>query len=944
MKLKLENPSFVSENLVKPYTTMYKSRSIEAALQFKTDYRQYLTDFSVERFTDYDVNALQPLNGTKITVPSCLELHGHSLAHYVNQQYPFDGLDDVKPPFLPKGNEIFIYETKFNYTKKNTAYLVFEGVLSSYECYINDQYVGFKTDSFTKGSFDVSDYLVDGENTLRVKVVKFSTWLEDQDFFRLSGIFRDVYIESYEEKFVKDFLLKYDLIDYKKANITIDVETNQEVEIKYHIYDYQNNHILTSTSNQFSMDVKLWSAEKPNLYKLIIQAGHEFTSKQIGFREFKLEKYMMINNKRLEIKGVNRHEFSNLHGFSVTYEETLKDIINIKNSNMNSIRTSHYPNNEFFYKLCDEYGIYVMDETNLETHGTWQQADGYYLREMTIPDDKEAYLAPLLFRIDNMYYRDRNSVSIIMWSLGNESYGGINLRKAYEYFKSLDDTRLIHYEGDFFDPRYTLSDMRSTMYRPVSEIKEYLKENRDRPYILCEYSHAMGNSNGAHHKYTDLMKEDLLFQGGYIWDYIDQELYLDGVNNFGGRRGDRPTDYNFCVNGLVYSNRENSPKMAEIKHNYSSIKIEIDETTYTIKNEFLFTNLSDYNFKFITLVEGQVINVEERKFDVLPGEQITQNYTVENKPNTTFKIECYLKDHHIITESITFNEQFYTPKAKPLELINGGFNMGYQDENFRFLFDKGRGSIASIKYGEKEYTINYVDTLKPFFTRALTDNDKGNTEHYFKNLNTMLLSFARAIDFKYENQTITSTLLLGDNKTVVTQMIKVYEDYTIEVTLDYKAQDHLHEFYSFGFSMDIEQMEQCTYYGMGPEENYQDRKHAANLGIYSYDIKDNLPKYVMPSECGNREGNHEVKLSKGNDQLVFRSNEAFSFSALDYNYKELQNAFYLEDLQKSNKTSINICKCKAGVGGDDTWGALPHEEYRLNANQDYKFTIYINNK
>ncbi len=730
MKNKLENPSLVAENLLQPYTTMYKAKSMESALKFNQEYRQYLTDFKVKKFTDYDVDPLMLFEGVDIQVPSCLEVKGHSTAQYVNQQYPFDGLEDIVPPSLPSRNEIFIYETTFNYSKQNTAYLVFDGVLSSYECYLNGKYVGFKTDSFTKGSFDVTDFLVEGENTLRVKVVKFSTWLEDQDFYRLSGIFRPVYIESYNEVFLKDFLVKYDLIEYKKADVEILVETNKNADITFHIYDYADNHILSTKENRFSMDVKLWSAEKPNLYKLVIQTNHEFTSKQIGFREFKIDKTMLINNKRIEIKGVNRHEFSNRHGFSVTYEETLKDIRNIKNSNMNAIRTSHYPNAEYFYKLCDEFGLYVMDEANLETHGTWQQSDGMKLREMTIPSNREEYLEPLLFRIDNMYYRDRNNVSIIMWSLGNESYGGENLLKAYQYFKSLDNTRLIHYEGDFNDDRFVLSDMKSTMYQPVTKIKEYLKHHQDRPYILCEYAHAMGNSCGAHHKYTDLLKEEPLFQGGFIWDYIDQELFLDGVNHFGGRSGDRPTDYNFCVNGLVYSNRENSPKMAEIKHNYSSVKIIINEKMYTIKNEFLFTNLDEYRFVFKTTVNGVVVKEESKVFSVEPGCEITNSYELDIKENTTYTIECYLKDHPIVIESKTFNETFYSPKNKPLDLVVGGFNIGYQDDNFRFVFDKTRGSIASIKYDDVEYVIDYTNTFKPFFTRALTDNDKGNVANY----------------------------------------------------------------------------------------------------------------------------------------------------------------------------------------------------------------------
>src|SRR5699024_6343833 len=460
----------------------------------------------------------------------------------------------------------------------------------------------------------------------------------DQDFWRFSGIFRDVYLYSKPKLHVDDLKVVADLDEkYTNGQLHVKLKLNDVVEgsrVACLLEDADGKQVMTEQSDlkeqhhNLMFDVTephLWSAENPYLYTLYIQLLDangdliEVVPQKVGFRKFEMKDNIMhINGKRIVFKGVNRHEFNCHHGRTVTKEDMLWDIKTMKQHNMNAVRTSHYPNESYWYELCDLYGLYVIDEMNLETHGTWEKL-GYHDAETAIPGNKKEWEDIVMHRTNSMYERDKNHPSILIWSCGNESFGGEVLYNVSNYFREVDPTRLVHYEGVFVDRSYNdTSDMESRMYAFPEEIEEYLKNDPEKPYLLCEYSHAMGNSNGGMKKYTDLEEIYPMYQGGFIWDYIDQGLvkkdrYGEEFIAFGGDYDDRPNDLNFCINGIVYADRGLSPKMQEVRFLYQDIKLIPDQHGVTIKNQRLFESTNDVTLKYSVDVEGERIFNSEKQ-------------------------------------------------------------------------------------------------------------------------------------------------------------------------------------------------------------------------------------------------------------------------------------------------------------------------------------------
>ncbi|MGL4373099.1 MAG: glycoside hydrolase family 2 TIM barrel-domain containing protein, partial [Turicibacter sp.] len=481
----------------------------------------------------------------KIQVPGHIQLQGYDKPHYVNSQYPWDGHEELVPPFIPVkynpvGSYVKYFEVPATWENQDVC-ISFQGVETAFNIWCNGKYVGYSEDSFTPSEFDLTPFIKrEGENKLAVQVYKYSTgsWLEDQDFWRLSGIFRDVYLYTIPETHVQDLFIKTLLKnDYKEATVSVDFKVRGEVaQIRAKLLDKEMacvGETICTTETQdgtFAIhvsDPKLWSSENPYLYELqleLIVDGLvvEGIVQKVGVRQFEMiNKVMHINGKRIVFRGVNRHEFSDKFGRAVTREEMEWDVKFLKANNFNSVRTSHYPNASYFYELCDEYGIYLIDEANLESHGTWQRLGAVEGNNITVPNDRPEFLDIVLDRAASMLERDKNHPSILIWSCGNESYGGENIYKMSEYFRHRDETRLVHYEGVFNDRRFNeTSDMESRMYAKVSDIREFLSQNPEKPFILCEYTHAMGNSNGGMDRYIELEDEFEMYQGGFIWDYI----------------------------------------------------------------------------------------------------------------------------------------------------------------------------------------------------------------------------------------------------------------------------------------------------------------------------------------------------------------------------------------------------------------------------------------
>ncbi len=502
--------------------------------------------------------------------------------------------------------------------------------------------MGYSEDSFTPSEFELTEYLKEGENKLAAQVFKWtaSSWCEDQDFFRFSGIYRDVYLYTVPEVHVYDLKIRAIPDEtLKKASLEIVTKTWGKGKLKL-ILSRKGEILLQDekaldgedTCTWEILNPLLWSAEEPNLYDLDMEVYdengmlQEIIPEKVGFRRFEMKDGIMtLNGKRIVFKGVNRHEFSSVTGRHVSREELIQDIVTMKQNNINAIRTCHYPDASPIYRLCDEYGLYMIAENNLESHGSWDVAEltGDYTD--IVPHNKPEWLGMMLDRVNSMYQRDKNHPAILIWSCGNESFGGKDIFEMSEFYRKNDPTRLVHYEGLFHDRSYNAtSDMESQMYPSVEAIKEFLAKDDSKPFICCEYTHAMGNSCGAMHKYTDLTDTEPKYQGGFIWDYIDQSIYKKDrygkeFQAYGGDFGERPTDYNFSGNGIAYGgDRTPSPKMQEVKFNYQNITAEVTENAVKVINKNLFVNTDTFRCEVTLAKNGHVLCTETLETSVEP--------------------------------------------------------------------------------------------------------------------------------------------------------------------------------------------------------------------------------------------------------------------------------------------------------------------------------------
>lgn len=951
------------------------------------EWRKYLNGI-------WDFSYCNTSNGAKIQVPGHMELQGYGEPQYVNTMYPWDGRENLEPGEIPKEfNPFGIYKKNIEIPKdwkERPVYISFQGVESSLELYCNGKFVGYSEDSFTPSEFDLTKYLKSTNNEIMVKVYKWcsGSWLEDQDFWRLSGIFRDVYLYSVPDVHIEDMFITSDLTNnFKNATVKniLKIQSYKEavVDIQMELL-YKTDSILKVEEKNIKVDrelkiaisekfqnPKLWSAEKPNLYDIKVTIIDSESGKLIeecyqkfGFRKFEIsDKIMKINGERIVFKGINRHEFNCYRGRAITEADMIWDIKFLKANNFNAVRTSHYPNQTRWYELCDEHGLYVIDEVNVETHGTWQILGQPY-SEKVIPNNNPEWLENIIDRAKSMFERDKNYPSIIIWSCGNESFGGENLFKMSEFLRNLDNTRVIHYEGIFWDRRYDkTSDMESRMYAKVHEIEKYLQETPEKPFILCEYSHAMGNSNGGLHKYVELEKKYSMYQGGFIWDYIDQSLMKkDSFGKeylaFGGDFGDRPTDYNFCINGIVYGNRKISPKVQEIKQLFSDYKIDVEKKSFTISNGSLFTNCSEYDVKIKLLKNGVKIFEEILECDVKPLSEKSFKLNVpEIKESGEYVIEVSLnlkEDRFYASKGheICFGQKIYRVGERLIEesegkaiFIDGDFNLGIKTGKMELIFSKVYGGLISLKFGGKEFLDGIV---MPNFWRAPTDNDKGN-KMTFRYAQWKLASmYAKMLDVKgvekKNSVEIRAKYELPTNPISMCELI--YEGFgngKLKVSMEYGGIEGLSDMPLFGMSYKIpKDYSEVKWYGMGPEENYIDRVHGARLGIFETDVNKNMSEYVIPQECGNRIGTRWLEITdKIGVGIKIAGEEPFEFSALPYTIGEIESAQHHYELPKSHCTALNINKIQMGVGGDDSWGAPTHEEYLIPSNKGYSFSYTI---
>ena len=916
----------------------------------------YKTDFDVTSFDD-------------IIVPGHIQLQGYDKPQYVNTQYPWEGHEQLVPPQIPKKrNPVGSYVKFFDVDKEllgNETFISFQGVETAIYVWLNGEFVGYSEDSFTPSEFNITPYLKEKNNKLAVEVYRYSTasWLEDQDFWRFSGIFRDVYLYAVPEIHVRDMKVIADY-DYENGNgilaTELDIIGDSDYEIKLTLTDkngikvYEGNTANVSASIP---DIMPWSAEQPNLYTLTAEISSdseiiETAETKIGFRTFELKDGIMcLNGKRIVFKGINRHEWNAEGGRVVTEDDMLWDIRFMKQNNINAVRTCHYPNNSLWYQLCDEYGIYLIAETNLESHGTWQKM-GACEPSINVPASLPEWKEACLDRARSMYERDKNHASVLIWSCGNESYCGDDIAAMSDYFHEVDKTRLVHYEGVVWNRKYDhITDMESRMYAKPDEVEEYLKQNTGKPYISCEYMHAMGNSLGGMKLYTDLEDKYEAYQGGFIWDYIDQSLYKDGVLVYGGDFDDRASDYGFCTNGIVYADRTYSPKVSEAKRLYSNIRMSLENGVLTVENRNLFTDTSGYIFKVTLEKEGDILSAEEHRLNISAGEAGSVKLGLdipENGGEYVLTAYAVLAEDTIWAEKgheISFAQQIVkTPEitapmtAHKAEIVYGDFCIGVNGEGFSMQFDKREGGVSSLVYNGVEYITR---APKVSFFRAHTDNDTGagypceNAQWQIAGKCAKLLGFetkenadSLEVTFKFLAPTVPSF------EYKVTYI--AYFDGRLGVKAEYDGVKGLSDMPVFAMDFKMKkQYDKFTFYGMGPDENYIDRNNGARLGLYTLTALENFTKYLNPQECGNRTGVRYVNVYEENGAgLNFTATEnPFEMSVLPYNAYELDNAMHRDELPDPTYTWVRIAAKQMGVGGDDSWGAPVHKEFKINSEE-----------
>lgn len=930
-----------------------------------------------------------------IRVPAHIQMEGYDVPQYANVQYPWEGREEIQPGEIPtQFNPVASYVKYFEVPetmKGKRVFVSFQGAESGIALWLNGTFVGYSEDTFTPSEFELTPYLCEGENKLAAQVFKWtsSSWCEDQDFFRFSGIYRDVYLYAIPEVHVLDLKVQTLLDDtFSSADLDLTVKATKPGKVRVTLSkdgkEFQSVEDVLGEESHYVMKVEnpaLWSAETPVLYDLLLEVMDEngdvmeVIPQRVGFRRFEMKDHVMtLNGKRIVFKGVNRHEFSSVSGRYVSREELIKDLVTMKRNNINAIRTCHYPDAVGIYELCDEYGIYMIAECNLESHGSWDlfaEQTGDF--SGVVPCDRPEWLDMMLDRANSMYQRDKNHPAILIWSCGNESFGGKDIYEMSQFYRREDPTRLVHYEGVVHDRRYNdTSDMESQMYPSVEEIKAFLEKDRSKPFICCEYTHAMGNSCGAMHKYTDLTDTEPLYQGGFIWDYIDQSIYKkDRYGNefqaYGGDFNDRPCDYNFSGNGIAYGGeRDASPKMQEVKFNYQNITANVEKDQVTVINKNLFVNTDEFECVVLLEKDGKLVKKAAMETSVAPLSQETYNlpFGVQTLPGEyAVTVSFCLKEDTVWAErghEVAFGQGVYqveapekTDKPAKFQVIHSGHDFGVKGENFDVMFSYLNGGLVSYRYGGVEM-IQMIP--KPNFWRAPNDNDCGNLmqmryaqwkiasmylSHKYPTGGHYPAGYEPKIQVHEDCAEITFTYVMPTTPASQCELTyKVYGDGTIRTILSYDPVKELGDMPEFGvmFKFDAD-YNQVTWYGMGPEETYVDRCQGAKLGIYKNKVEDNMAKYLVPQECGNKVGVRWATVTDRKGRGMLFAGDQIEFSALPYTPHEMENAMHPYELPQVHYTVVRVSKQQMGIAGDDSWGAKTHPEYLLNTDEKMTFTF-----
>ena len=1059
-----ENPLVFKINREDPHATMISFPDEKSALKgVKSASPNYISLDGTWKFnyaetpdkrpfwffkSDYDTR-----DWKDIDVPSNWQMRGYDIPVYTNIRYPFIAYREifgihefrdnekgdkalagrlkaptsagtpsskVAPPEIPHSwNPVGSYTRTFSIPAEwngKEIFLHFGAVSSAFYVWINEQLVGYSEDSKTPAEFDVTKYLKKGENRVAVEVYRWSdgSYLEDQDFFRLSGIQRTVFLHARPKTFIRDFFAKGDLENnYKDGLLNLDVEISKAgdlaggLKVEAALFDgekelfrksedlnLKENKAEVKFSNNFP-GIRQWTAETPNLYSLVIDLKNkngdviESVSSRIGFRKVEIKNsQLLVNGVAIRIKGTNMHEHDDINGHVISEATVLKDIKVMKSNNINAVRTSHYPQQEFWYEMCDKYGLYLIDEADVESHGMG------YDKDVTLADKPEWYGAHL-DRMQRMVERDKNHPSVIIWSMGNEAGDGHNFLNGYKWIKGRDASRPVQYERAEKETnapeRHT--DIWCDMYATIDYIEAYAKNPKnDRPMIMCEYAHAMGNSTGNFQDYWDMIEKYPKLQGGLIWDWVDQGMLKKTESGekywaYGGDYGPEgiPSDGNFCINGLTWPDRTGKPGLTEVKKVYQYVgftPVDLKTGMIKIKNKYDFLNLSELLMDWEIVSDGKIVQSGKLPSFNLPPKAEMNILLPFKKIEPVAGAEYFLnlrfsraEEWNLVPENNVYaSAQFKLPfEVKPvaakvddlaiLQTKTTGSKLEVNGNDLKIAFDLERGRLESYSYKGKELV---KKAPEPDFWRAPTDNDYGwdMDQHlgvWKKAGETSKVTKASVTQPSPGRVEVTFLYDIPDEKGI--KIAGFVSTYTIYGSADVlvknqfsKVSDKVPELPRIGMQMQLPQeFRNLKWLGRGPHENYADRKTSADVGVYESTVADQYTPYIRPSENGYKTDTRWLTLTDDNGNgILVTGNPLICFCALNNVHDDFESpgkvSQYRADAKTANTHTIdikprdlvnlNVDFGQMGVGGDNSWGALIHPQYRLlEKRYEYSFRI-----
>ncbi len=926
----------------------------------------------------------------RLPVPSCWECYGYGQIQYTNINYPFQ----YDPPYTLSVNPVGAYAREFTLCSPESTYLVFEGVSSYFELYINNQYVGMSRGSHLQAEFDISAYVREGSNTILVLVYTYNaeSYLEDQDFFRFHGIFRDVYLLNRPKEHIRDVYIK------PQADGRVEIEVDfagpeRPVAVTFFLPDGTPVGEITEPC--------LWSAEKPVLYSVMLECNGEYIYRHFGFRTVAASDSgeLLINGVPVKLKGVNRHDSHPKYGYCTTYEDMKQDIVLMKQHNINCVRTSHYPNHPQFLELCDCYGLYVMDECDVETHGVEHAYGLCSLKSIEEMASNPVWTASYLDRMKRMVERDKNATSVIVWSLGNEGQFGTNFVAMSDWTKARDRTRLIHYERTAFPnkaygadqmPIHPCVDMIGRMYTSIENLEIQGKLTVDpRPYFLAEYGHAMGLGPGELKDYWDLIYKYPRLIGGCIWEWCDHAIETqlpDGKTGYlyGGDSGEFPHDGNFCCDGLVFPDRRPSTGLLEYKKVIEPLAVtEIDaaQGKFRFENRFDFTDLREFSFTYEVIVDRDAVEKGHFSVNCRPHESVEVTIPFVMPKTATDGAFLYIcmnagearswceAGHNLAWAQFALPVQCNRPEqTKQTQSILLESTRRYHTiicGDVRYRIDKATGMLCSMEKAGRELLKRPADIL---IWRALIDNDNlprqnWYNEHFHKTFfklrtqqafdekdacviqvhgalgaNSRLPVYYVQMEYRFDSDGLHIDIAADKNRELKGMNRSSSEETDLDLNLKMEIDEVPRFGMRFAFHEDFEKLE---YFGMGPRECYVDYQNSARMGIWSSTVTAEYEPYIRPQECGNHYGTRWLRLGDEGQSVLFRADSALEFSALHYTVEELDAKAHAFELEQSDSTEVLICYKNRGVGSNSC-GPLLQSKYQVTDQHiDFGFGIFL---